>query len=134
MMRKVVFDTNVLVSALWSPGGKPSQIITQIANGFIVPCYDYQIMLEYQDVLSRPKLNFSKGKTDAVLSDIKDRGIYAIAPKSSIVLPDETDRKFYDVAKASEAILITGNIRHYPKEPFIMTPAEFLELNDNTPV
>ena len=125
-MHKVVFDTNILVSALWSPGGKPSQIVAQVAAEEVVPCYDYQIMLEYQDVLSRPKLNFSKGRTDAILSEIKSRGIYVIAPQSNISMPDETDRKFYDVAKACEAILITGNVRHYPKEPFIMTPAEFL--------
>jgi len=37
------------------------------------------------------------------------------------------DRKFYDVAKASHACLITGNIRHFPKEPFILTPAGFLK-------
>jgi len=47
-------------------------------------------------------------------------------PTSTISLPDETDRIFYDTAKSSEAVLITGNIRHYPEEPFIMTPAEFL--------
>jgi len=41
-------------------------------------------------------------------------------------MTDETDRVFYDTAKASGAILITGNIRHYPAMPFIMTPADFL--------
>jgi predicted nucleic acid-binding protein len=34
--------------------------------------------------------------------------------------------KFYDVARFSDAFLITGNIRHYPKESTIVTPAEFL--------
>ena len=39
---------------------------------------------------------------------------------------DAADRVFYDVAKASEAELITGNIKHYPKEPFIISPAAFM--------
>ena len=42
-------------------------------------------------------------------------------------MPDETDRIFYDTAKASGAILITGNLKHFPSEPFIMKSAEFLE-------
>jgi hypothetical protein len=33
---------------------------------------------------------------------------------------------FYEAAKECGAILITGNIRHYPAEPFIKTAAEFL--------
>jgi predicted nucleic acid-binding protein len=42
-------------------------------------------------------------------------------------MKDETDRKFYDTAKSSSATLITGNMKHYPAEPFIMTPADFIE-------
>jgi hypothetical protein len=41
-------------------------------------------------------------------------------------MPDETDRKFYDVASACGALLITGNLKHYPSEPFIISPAGFL--------
>jgi hypothetical protein len=47
---------------------------------------------------------------------------------SSEPLPDEGDRAFYDIAKAYGATLITGNIQHFPKEDFILTPSEFLEL------
>jgi len=43
-------------------------------------------------------------------------------------LIDETDRIFYDTAKNTASILITGNIRHYPNEKFILTPTEFLKL------
>ena len=43
-------------------------------------------------------------------------------------MPDEDDRKFYDVAKSSGAFLITGNIKHFPSESFIVTPADFLRI------
>jgi predicted nucleic acid-binding protein len=43
-------------------------------------------------------------------------------------LLDEDDRVFYDTATASEAVLVTGNIRHFPAEPFVMTPADFLSV------
>jgi len=50
-----------------------------------------------------------------------------VAPEqSSIPLPDETDRIFYDTAVASGAVLITGNKKDYPDNPFIFTPADFL--------
>jgi len=43
----------------------------------------------------------------------------------SVVMPDESDRTFYDTAKTCGAVLVTGNMRHYPSESFIMTPAKF---------
>jgi hypothetical protein len=45
-----------------------------------------------------------------------------------ILLPDEDDRPFYEVAKAANAYLITGNLKHFPQEPFILSPADFLAL------
>jgi hypothetical protein len=38
----------------------------------------------------------------------------------------EDDRIFYDTAKHSGSILVTGNLKHYPKEAFILAPTEFL--------
>jgi len=38
------------------------------------------------------------------------------------------DRIFYDAAVEAMAYLITGNIRHFPKESFIVTPAQFLTV------
>ncbi|MDR3270840.1 MAG: hypothetical protein LBT32_04945 [Peptococcaceae bacterium] len=41
---------------------------------------------------------------------------------------DEDDRVFYDAAKSVGAYLITGNIKHFPQGPFILTPLAFLEV------
>ena len=41
------------------------------------------------------------------------------------------DVPFYVVALNSEldnTFLVTGNIKHFPKEPFVVTPAEFLKI------
>jgi hypothetical protein len=48
------------------------------------------------------------------------------AETSNIVMADESDRKFFDAAQSCGAILITGNKKHYPPAPFVLTPAEFL--------
>ena len=38
---------------------------------------------------------------------------------------DETDKKFYEVAKFCRAVLITGNLQHYPLDADIMNAADF---------
>jgi len=127
-MLRVVIDTNVLVSALWTPARNASTIINLILTDKIVPCFDQQILNEYQVVLSRPRLAFPAGQVNELLSEITNRGLSVIILPSSIRLPDESDRKFFDTAKYCEAYLITGNIKHYSKDPMILTPARFLDI------
>jgi len=127
-MLRVVFDTNILVFALWTPGGKPAHIIALLPSGKIMPCYSYQILREYRAVLNRPKLKFSGSQTQEILAAIERQGMLIAPEISKISLPDESDRKFYDTAKSCRAFLLTGNKKHYPAEKFIVSPAEFLAL------
>jgi len=127
-MVKVVVDTNVLVSALWTPTGNASVIIGLILSNKIIPCFDQRILYEYLTVLSRPRLSFPPGQVEELLLEITNRGLSATVLPSTIFMPDETDRKFYDVAMYYEAYLITGNLKHYPEIPFITSPARFLEI------
>ena len=50
-----------------------------------------------------------------------------LRPHKAEKIPDESDRIFYATAKGSDSILISGNLKHYPGEPFIMLPADFLK-------
>jgi len=127
-MIRVVLDTNVLVSALWSAEGNCAKIISMVFENLLIPCYDYKILLEYRLVLNRPKLNFSNNKTKKLLSEIENRGISVFVKPSSFEMIDESDRKFYDVYTFCEAFLITGNKKHYPQEPNILDPSDFLYL------
>jgi putative PIN family toxin of toxin-antitoxin system len=122
----VVLDTNVLVSALWTPSGNPSTIVSLMLSGKITPCFDYRILAEYHAVLNRPKLSFSNNDVNKLLTEIENCGVSVVVKPSDIPMTDETDRKFFDVAKACEAIVITGNKKHYPQDPLVMTPAEFI--------
>jgi len=127
---KVVIDTNILVSALWSENGNPSAIIKMIPDG-ITPVFNDQIFDEYSEVLSRPRFSFSTYKRERLLEKIREYGEIVVPEKSDMPMLDETDRIFYDTATASSATLITGNIKDYPDEPFVMTAAEFLRIMDN---
>jgi putative PIN family toxin of toxin-antitoxin system len=129
-MRKVVLDTNVLVSALWSQQGNPYTIVEMLFTGDIVLYYDTEMFEEYTEVLCRAKFGFSKNKVLDLLREITRNGILSVSTVSEAVFPDETDRKFYDMAKSNEAVLVTGNIKHYPDESFILSPLEFLRKTD----
>jgi predicted nucleic acid-binding protein len=95
--------------------------------GELTLIYSTKIINEYQDVLCRPHLQISKDKAGMMLASIHQHGEKVQAEPSKMLLPDENDRIFYDIAQYANAYLITGNIKHYPNEPFIMTPADFLE-------
>jgi putative PIN family toxin of toxin-antitoxin system len=126
---RVVLDTNVLVSALHSADAVPAQIVQSISSGIITPCFCEDILVEYLTVLNRPKLKFSLLRTVELINKIKQFGLYVSDfEKSSFPLPDEDDRVFYDTAKTCGAILITGNAKHFPQEPSIITPREFFNV------
>lgn len=125
----VVIDTNILVSALWSRNGAPARVLSMIISGTIISCYDYRILSEYRDVLTRPKFKFSVGEVNALLEWIADNGQSVIAEPLNVDFTDEDDKKFYEVAKFCQAKLITGNVKHFPNDEWVLTVSEFLEQN-----
>ena len=129
-MLKVVLDTNVLVSALWSKQGNPSSVVEKLFKNEIELCFTDEIIEEYDEVLRREKFGFSKNQVDSFLHELQRNGVLAESAKSTEPFTDETDRKFYDAAKTNDAVLITGNTKHYPDKPFILTPHEFLQKFD----
>jgi predicted nucleic acid-binding protein len=87
-------------------------------------------MAEYTDVLHRPEFPFETTDIHGLLERIKEIGLSVVAPQLDAAFTDDDDRMFYEVAMFCNATLITGNTRHYPEKPFIMTVSEFLESPD----
>lgn len=129
-MIKVVLDTNVIISAALSDLGNPARIIDLASVGIIDIYYSNEILAEYEEVLSRDKFGFSKEKQVAAIEMISKNGIRIDPIKSKIQISDMDDIIFYDAAKTIEAYLVTGNIKHYPEDPLILTPTQFLMLTD----
>lgn len=123
----IVIDTNVLVSALWSKNSNPARLLYLVFEGTLKPCYDYMILEEYQEVLKRPKFKFSESDIQNLLEGIKSMGMSVIAEPISVKFEDEEDKKFYEVTKFCNAKLITGNLKHFPKDNYIMSVLKFLE-------
>jgi len=127
-IKGVVVDTNIIVSSALSSKGNPTEIMNLISDNKIQLFYCSEILDEYIRVLAYEKLNIAPQTQKNIITAIEDIGILVEPTISKISFSDESDRVFYDTAKASKAILITGNLRHYPTGEFIRTPAEFLTM------
>ena len=133
-MQKIVIDTNVIVSAALTPGGNAGKIIKSVYGGKAQAFYNDEILDEYSRVLSYERLNISADKQKAIISAIENSFTLLEPVTSNISLIDEDDRVFYDTAKTAGAYLITGNMKHYPAESFIMEPFEYLQKTSNSDI
>ena len=132
-MLQAVLDTDVLVCALWTPAGNALAVLELVFSEEIIPCFDELIINEYRAVLSRQRLAFPDRLTEKLLDEIFCRGISLPIYPGKTKLPHEASRKFYDTAKFYGAYLITGNTRHYPKDPMILSPSQFLKKHRINP-
>ena len=129
---RVVLDTNVIVSALFSGKGNPGKILDMVLDGEVKLVYYSEILDEYEDVLYRPHLKIPADSADSTMTAIRQHGERVWPVPSTNPMQDEDDRVFYDAAKSAGAYLITGNTKHYSNEPFVLTPTEFLGSQDET--
>jgi len=84
--------------------------------------------LQYGCIPAAFRLGRRKNPTQLLCSYFGN-GVLVDPIVSKVTLPDESDRMFYDAALENNAILITGNLKHYPNEKFIMTPTQFLDMH-----
>ena len=125
-----VFDTNVLISALLSKREDSPTVLllNHVLDGRIVLVYNEEIVSEYQEVLHRDKFGFSDERIKTVLEVVRT-GLCLGRTPSNEIFPDEDDAVFYEVALSKEGtFLITGNLRHFPKSPIVVTPAEMISI------
>ena len=124
---RIVLDTNVIVAALLNPLGAPASALNTFLNGQATLLIDERIAMEYRDVLNRPKFRFESTYTESLLDLIVRSSEKITASPTRVEMQDPDDVAFFEVATAGNAdFLITGNLRHFPMDPIIVTPAEFI--------
>ena len=128
-----VLDTNVIVSALLSSKADAAtvQVLQKLFSDSFCPVISKEIMAEYTEVLHRAKFHFSPAIVEDLLFAIEEKAEYVIPASTGAILPDMKDLPFYEVVmekRADDAYLVTGNQKHFPAEPFIVTAREFLEI------
>jgi len=116
-MRRVVLDTNVVVSALRSQHGAAFRVLSLVGSGTFEHCMSVALAFEYEDAVTRPGSGVRLPRP--VVEDILDF-LCASARKVMIhflwrpTLPDPQDDMVLEVAVggACEAI-VTYNVRDF---------------------
>lgn len=137
-MFKIVLDTNVLVSALINPHGKPAQIINYVFENKIRLFTSPSIMEELERVLSYPKLmkrhGLDSGELKEFISDLLS--VMSLIEEEKIIeviMEDPSDNKYLSCAiDAKVDFIISGDIHLLNLGEYegirIVTPAQFLEI------
>ena len=95
--------------------------------------YNSEVLAEYEDVLRRKKFNFADEDIKFLLDLFKKEGIDSNRVNSNELFPDPDDAVFYEVALSKEdAFVVTGNLKHFPKSPIVVTPAEILKILESS--
>lgn len=128
-----VIDTNILVSALITHNSDAAtvHIVENVYIQRLTPLYNQDILNEYKEVLSRSKFKLPEEKIESLIEMIKQNGIDSSCAPFNGDMPDEDDRVFYEVTLSREdSFLVTGNLKHFPKTPRVVTAAQMLDILD----
>ena len=132
----VVLDTNVFVSAMLKRGSVPDALVRKVLDGEVTLVASPGMLAEYAGVLRRAKFGFPATEIDTLLSRITRTATLvqpAAMDAAMLHMTDSKDIVFYATAVASRAAgratwLVTGNLRHFPKEHFIISPRAMLDM------
>lgn len=131
MTHYAVIDTNVLVSALLTKNSDSPvvKVVDAIRENVIIPLFDESILAEYAEVLHRDRFGFEDEMIEELLSTMKTRGVNCERKSISEIIPDPDDVVFYEVAMSREnAYLVTGNLKHFPKNGRVVSPADMVQI------
>ena len=137
-MLKIVLDTNVFVSALINPRGKPAQILNYVFESKVRLFTSPSIIEELERVLSYPKLvkrhGLEKQELKEFVSDLLSILSLVEGKKAiEVIAEDPADNNYLScVVDAKADFIVSGdihllNLREYEGIQ-IITPAQFLEM------
>jgi putative PIN family toxin of toxin-antitoxin system len=128
-----VIDTNVIIAAQLTKRDDSAtrKIVRAVFDGIVTPIVTSEILAEYSTVMSRPKFHIMPETISAVVGYFQSHGLFVTPIAYSEPLPDEKDRAFLEATLAmfdDNAALVTGNAKHFPPAPFVVSPAEFAAM------
>jgi len=128
----VVFDTNVLISAILF-GGHPRKCLELVIEGKIELYITKEIISEFEGVLKREKFGIPDETLHYIVSSLDSIANF-VSPemKYNIIKKDLEDNKFLECAVAADAdFIISGDTHLLDITEFrkikILNPADFLK-------
>ena len=129
-MKRVVRDTNVLVSAVL--GGRTAPVLAHWRAGHFALVVTEAIVREYLTVLRRPKFGLPAEVVDDIAGYVFRKAEF-VTPmeRLTVIVADPTDDKFLEAAVAGDAeVIVSGNKHLLDLKTFrqvaILTVHEFL--------
>jgi putative PIN family toxin of toxin-antitoxin system len=130
-MRLAVLDTNVIISAGIKRGDAPAELILDwVLDGQVVAVTCPWVVAEYRTVIQRAKF-LRYGFPPSWLEFLIEESLRLPEPAAwPLPVPDPKDAPFLALAKAAGAVLVTGNLKHFPESirmgvP-VLAPADYL--------
>ncbi len=134
--KKIVIDTNVLISSIIGKGYSKQILQIIFLNKNLLLCTsescnaEFEKVLKYKRLAKYPEI---KSEGNKILEEIIEFGIQYYPSVEIFLLKDKSDNKFLELAKEAKAhYLITGNHLHFNLENFegtkILSPKKFYEL------
>jgi putative PIN family toxin of toxin-antitoxin system len=135
---RVVFDTNVLVSALIRPG-RPRQLWKKVLDGEIQLVISKELFLEFEEIIARPKIRkYLKSSILARFRKIllRTAQFTRIRSHADIAIEDADDIAFLEAAYNGRTdFIVSGDIHLLKLKSYsgikIVTVMEMLELLGN---
>lgn len=131
MTLHAVIDTNILVSAMLTsnPASPTKGVLDQVRKGNVTPMINDEIVEEYGEVLSRSKFHFAKTDVEDTLNLFSVKGENYTPEYLREGFADPDDTIFYETyLMKDDAYLITGNLKHFPSESRIVSPADIIHI------
>jgi len=129
---RVVFDTNVFISAFAIPGGNAEEAYLHAIRGTFELFASLSILTETANIL-RTKFEWSDEKVERLLESISKVAAVMRTQPHLHILQDEPDNRILECALLAEADLIVSGDRHLLslvryRDIRIATLADFLDL------
>lgn len=130
-MIRAVLDTNVVVSALLSPEGRPA-LVLKLAMLKQFRCYVSEALLEeYIEVLARAQFEWDQRRIERLIRDLRAATTFVVPRKRLRITSDPDDNKVMECALEVRAdFVVTGNVR-FParyQDVRVINPVDFLVL------
>ncbi|MCP4574677.1 MAG: putative toxin-antitoxin system toxin component, PIN family [Deltaproteobacteria bacterium] len=133
-MKRIVVDTNVLVSGLLLDG-KPGELVKLWKKRRVVPLCSKEIVKEYLRVLAYPKFQLSESEIDFLLTHeiLPYFEVLTVKPGKFFVTLDPSDDKFIWCAIEGRADVIVSGDEHLlnlsPSPAPVTTVTLFMEAS-----